>query len=141
MNALLSLGYSLLAANMMSALEIVGLDPYCGFLHSTVYGRPALALDLMEEFRPIIVDSVVLSLVNKKMIKVDDFYTSANGVFLKKRGRKVFFQAYSKRIRTKIMHPLVGRPLSYQKIFEVQARQIARYIEGKQTGYRAFLVK
>lgn len=143
-NALLSLGYSLLMANIMTALEIVGLDPYCGFFHANVYGRPALALDLMEEFRPIIVDSVVLTLVKKRMLSAKDFEVGGadeQGVYLTRRGRRVVFEQYTRRLNTTIVHPVAGRPLSYQKIFEVQARQIAKLIQGEISTYQPFLVK
>lgn len=140
-NALLSLGYSLLTANLMTALEIVGLDPYQGFFHVEAYGRPALALDIMEEFRPIIVDSVVLTLVNNRRLTVDDFEQQGEGIYLTRRGRAVFFEAYTRRLNTQINHPLVGRPLSYQKIFEVQARQVAKLIQGEIGEYQPFLVK
>lgn len=140
-NALLSLGYSLLTANMMTALEIVGLDPYCGFFHTNVYGRPALALDLMEEFRPVIVDSLVLTLVNKRMLKADDFKTDHQGVFLNRRGRTVFFRAYTDRLNTKIYHTPAQRAISYQKIFEVQARQIAKLIQETQETYKPFVTR
>ncbi len=150
-NALLSLGYSLLTANLMTALEIVGLDPYCGFFHGpSAYGRPALALDLMEEFRPIVVDSVVLTLVNKRMLAAGDFQNGPDddqsgsgeaGVYLTRRGLRVFFEQYSQRLNTPVVHPLAGRSLSYQKIFEVQARQIAKLVQGEVDTYQPFLVK
>jgi CRISPR-associated protein Cas1 len=142
-NALLSLGYSLLAANVISALEIVGLDPYCGFFHgAAAYGRPALALDMMEEFRPIIVDSVVLSLVNKRMLTVENFTPEAEGgVYLNRRGRQVFFEQYSQRLNTPVFHPQAGRALSYQKVLEVQARQLVKLIKGEVEHYEPFLVK
>jgi len=139
-NALLSLGYSLLTANLMTALEIVGLDPYCGFFHATAYGRPALALDAMEEFRPIIVDSVVLTLVNKRMLAADDF-RSGGGVYLTRTGLRVFFEQYTRRLNTTVFHPAAGRSLNYQKIFEVQARQVANMIQGEIDEYQPFLVK
>jgi CRISPR-associated protein Cas1 len=148
-NSLLSLGYSLLTANVISALEIVGLDPYCGFFHGqAAYGRPALALDLMEEFRAIIVDSVVLTLVNKRMLGLDDFNGegeeeagAGEGVYLGRRGRRVFFEQYVHRLNTAVFHPLAGRPLSYQKILEVQARQLAKVMMGEVEVYEPFLVK
>jgi CRISPR-associated protein Cas1 len=145
-NALLSLGYSLLTANLISALEVVGLDPYCGFFHGpTTYGRPALALDLMEEFRPVIVDSVVLTVVNKRMLSEKDFETSGSGdkqgVYLTRRGLRIFFEQYTHRLNTSVFHPLAGRALSYQKIFEVQARQAVKLIQGEIDEYQPFLVK
>ena len=143
-NALLSFGYGLLSANIISALEIVGLDPYCGYFHAQAYGRPALALDLMEEFRPIIADSVLLTLVNKKMLTENDFEAArggASGIYLTRRGRKVFLAQYTHRLQTNIYHPLAGRALSYQKIFEIQARQIAKLIKEEIDLYKPFVVR
>jgi CRISPR-associated protein Cas1 len=144
-NALLSLGYSLLTSNLITAGEIVGLDPYCGFFHGPgAYGRPALALDLMEEFRPIIVDSVVLTLVNKRMLSEEDFEagrSGQDGVYLTRRRRRIFFEQYTRRLNTPVFHPAAGRSLSYQKVFEVQARQAAKLIQGEVDEYQPFLVK
>ncbi|MCP4164954.1 MAG: CRISPR-associated endonuclease Cas1 [Chloroflexi bacterium] len=141
-NAMLSLGYTLLADNLMTACEIVGLDPYEGFYHVETYGRPALALDLMEEFRHLIVDSVVMGLVNRNRIKLDDFQPGPKtGVYLKPDGMRTFFAAYAARIHTCVKHPLAARPLSYQKIFEVQARQLRKLLEGKIEVYKPFLTR
>ena len=156
-NALLSLGYSLLTEALMTALEVVGLDPYVGFFHADKYGRPALALDLVEEFRPPIVDSLVLMLVNKRMIGVADFEEGnggkegkegkqenggddgrAGGVFLNRNGRRVFFRAFADRLESETTLPLAGRRLSYRKIFEVQARQAAKFISRETDLYRPF---
>lgn len=141
-NALLSLGYSLLTQNMMTALEVVGLDPYDGFFHADVYGRPALALDLMEEFRSVIVDSVVLTVINNRIITPDEFVPAEEGGFhLKPRAMKKFLTKYSARLQTLVTHPLAGRAISYQKCFEVQARQLRRVIEGKEERYVPFLTR
>ena len=139
-NALLGLGYTLLYENMITALEIVGLDPYDGFLHADKYGRPALALDLMEEFRSIIADSVVLNLVNRRIVTQKDFSVEGKRYTLQKRGLDTFFRAYQKRIQTEVRHPLTGRKLSYQKIFEVQAACLRKAIEGKGE-YESFISK
>jgi len=141
-NALLSLGYTLLGQNMMTALEVVGLDPYDGFFHADKYGRPALALDLVEEFRSVIVDSVVLTVVNKRILKPGDFQPgSQGGFFLKQRGLKEFLTQYSARLQTEVFHPVAGRPLTYQKCFEVQAWQMRKAIEGQRESYLPFLAK
>ncbi len=140
-NALLSFGYTLLKNALMSALEVVGLDPYAGYFHAEKYGRPALALDLMEEFRPLIVDSLVLTLVNKKMLKEKDFEITEQGVYLTRRGLKVFFRAYAKRMQTRVYHPLAGRSLSYRKILEVQARQVRKLVEGQAETYTPFTTR
>jgi CRISPR-associated protein Cas1 len=141
-NALLSLGYTLLGHGLMSAIEVVGLDPYDGFFHADKYGRPALALDLVEEFRSIIVDSVALTVVNKRILKPDDFHPgSKGGFFLNQRGLKEFLTQYSARLQTEVFHPVAGRALTYQKCFEVQAWQMRKLIEGKRESYLPFLAK
>lgn len=141
-NALLSLGYSLLTQNMMTALEVVGLDPYDGFFHADVYGRPALALDLVEEFRALMVDSVVLTVINKRILTPDDFDPVQGGGFhLKPRPMKKFLAQYNARLQTTVIHPLAGRAITYQKCFEVQAWQLRRVIEGKLQKYTPFLAK
>lgn len=141
LNALLSLGYTLLGQNVMTALEVAGLDPYDGFFHADKYGRPALALDLMEEFRSIIVDSVVLTVVNKRILSPGDFRQSGEGVLLRRAGLRCFLQQYSARLQSAVYHPLAGRRLTYQKILEVQAWQMRKAIEGEAEAYRPFLAK
>ena len=141
-NALLSLGYSLLTQNMMTALEVAGLDPYDGFFHADVYGRPALALDLVEEFRALIVDSVVLTIINKRILTPKDFEPGPNGGFyLKGRAMKKFLTQYNSRLQTAALHPLAGRAITYQKCFEAQAWQLRRVIEGKIAAYQPYLTK
>ena len=141
-NALLSLGYSLLTQNMMTALEIVGLDPYDGFFHADVYGRPALALDLVEEFRSVIVDSTVLTVSNKRILSPDDFEpVEAGGVSVKQHALKKFLAQYNARLQTSVVHPLAGRAITYQKCFEVQVRQLRHVIEGKEKAYVPFLTR
>ena len=141
-NAMLSLGYSLLTQNLMTACRVVGLDPYDGFFHSDKYGRPALALDLVEEFRHVIVDSVVMRLVNRNMISGKDFEPGERGgVHLKQKALRVFFQQYEARLQTRVKHPLSDRKFSYQQIFEIQARQLRRCIEGTAEAYKPFLTR
>jgi CRISPR-associated protein Cas1 len=138
-NALLSLGYSLLYESVISALEIVGLDPYIGFFHADKYGRPALALDMVEEFRAPIVDSLVLTLVNKRMIRPKDFEPGGNGgVYLSRRARRVFYREFSDRLEVRTLHPVAGRRLTYRQWFEVQARILARFIHNKTEAYHPF---
>jgi CRISPR-associated protein Cas1 len=132
LNALQSLGYTLLTENLISACEIVGLDPYDGFFHAEKYGRPALALDLMEEFRSVIVDSLALILVNKGMLSLDDFrFSGPRRVYLSSSGLRTFFEQYAKRINTRVKHPTLGKRLSYQQCFEVQARALRKTIQGQ----------
>jgi len=141
-NALLSLGYTLLTTNLVAALEIVGLDPYDGFFHADRYGRPALALDLVEEFRAPVVDSVVLTMVNKRIVTVDDFERDAKGgMRLTPKALRQFFKQYTHRLQTTIVHPLAGRPLSYQKIFEIQARCLSKAILGQADMYKPFRIR
>jgi CRISPR-associated protein Cas1 len=138
-NALLSLGYTFLSNNLTAACEIVGLDPYGGFFHATAYGRPALALDLMEEFRGVIVDSVVLNMVNRGMLDGDDFEPAdGGGVYLRQRAMRSFIEQYTARLNTTVIHPQAQRSLSYQKCFEVQAMQMRRLVMGESARYQPF---
>jgi len=141
-NALLSLGYTMLTQNLMTACEVVGLDPYDGFFHADKYGRPALALDLVEEFRGPIVDSVVRLVINKRVVEADDFEPGAEGgLYLSSRGLKRFLRQYSQRLNTEILHPYYRRRLTYQRIFEVQARLLAKTISGALDRYSPFRVR
>ncbi len=142
-NALLSLGYTLLGQSLVTALEVVGLDPYDGFFHADKYGRPALALDLVEEFRSVIVDSVVLKIANNRMLDPEkDFRPGPKGaVYLDRKGLKVFFEQYSARLNTRVRHPVVKRGLAYQQCFEVQARFLRKVIEGEMGVYLPFRAK
>src|SRR2546429_9442674 len=97
-NALLSFGYSLLTTKVASAVQLVGFDHFVGYLHSSVYGRPALALDLMEEFRPGIVDSVVVSIVNHRMLTPTDFVVELGAYRLKQEKRTMFFTKLEERL-------------------------------------------
>lgn len=141
-NALLSLAYSLLTNAVFTAVEVAGLDAYAGFFHAEKYGRPALALDLVEEFRPVVADSVVLTMVNKGMVAEDDFETSPEGgVYLARPALKKVLAQFSRRLQTEVFHPAAGRPLTYQKVLEVQARAVRRCIESGQPHYTPFAVK
>ncbi|MBN1485631.1 MAG: CRISPR-associated endonuclease Cas1 [Chloroflexia bacterium] len=141
-NAMLSLGYSLLAQNLMTAIELAGMDPYEGLYHADKHGRPALALDLMEEFRPVVVDSVLLTLVNKRMVGPEDFRPGRRGgVWLRRSAQESFFGEYSRRLETRILHPFYGRRLSYRQCFEAQARLLRKTIMGELEDYAPFLVK
>ena len=139
-NALLSLGYSLLTQNMMTALEVVGLDPYLGYFHAETYNRPALALDLVEEFRAPVVDSLVLWVVKQRILGEKDFMPDkeSGGIVLSDRGLRDFLLQFSKKLESERLVRDVGRRLSYRKLFEVQARRLARVISGEDEGYRAF---
>ncbi len=142
-NALLSLGYTLLGEAAAAALEVVGLDPYEGFYHADKYGRPALALDLIEEFRAPVVDSVALTLVNNRRLAADDFTPNpgTGGVYLTPRGLRVFLEAFSGRMQARFTHPLAGRPLTYQKCLEAQARLLAKTVTGELPEYHPLRVR
>lgn len=138
-NALLSLGYTFLGYAMMTALEIVGLDPYLGYFHQETYGRPALALDLIEEFRAPLVDSLALGLLNRRLLREQDFgRDEAGGVRLSPRGLRVFFREFSDKLESRVTVRRIGRPLSYRKLMEVQARRLANVLLGKAEGYEPF---
>ncbi|MBE3575519.1 MAG: CRISPR-associated endonuclease Cas1 [Firmicutes bacterium] len=140
-NALLSYAYSLLVKDLTITLLAVGFDPYLGFYHRPRYGRPALALDLMEEFRPLVGDSVVLSLINNGEIQGKDFVVRAGAVSLTPGGRKKFLAAYERRMQTLIRHPVFGYTISYRRVLEVQARLLARYLMGEIQQYPPFLTR
>ena len=140
-NALLSFAYSLLTADLISAIQIVGLDPYVGFFHQQTYGRPCLALDLMEEFRPIIADSVVITLINKRQIKPDDFTQSHGGWFLKDPARKQFYAAYEGRKNETITHPVFKYKIDLRRAIELQVRLLAKYLMGEIETYTPLTVR
>ena len=140
-NALLSFLYAMLMKDMLVTLIGVGFDPYLGFYHQPKYGRPALALDLMEEFRPLVADSVVISLINNGEIRPGDFITRAGAVALTDSGRRRVLEAYERRLDTLVTHPLFGYQLSYRRIFEVQARLLARFLLGEIGYYPAFCTR
>lgn len=138
-NALLSLGYTFLGHAMTAALQVVGLDPYLGYFHQEEYGRPALALDLIEEFRAPLVDSLALTLINKRLLQEKDFEPGAGGgIYLTRKGMRVFVREFSDRLESTFTSRSLGRPLSYRKLFEVQARSLANLILGKEIGYHPF---
>jgi CRISPR-associated protein Cas1 len=130
-NALLSLAYSLLAKDCTLACYAVGFDPYVGFFHQPRFGRPALALDLMEEFRPLVADSVVLTAVNTGILTPDDFVRAGDAVNLGAPGRKKFFQAYEQRLGSLLTHPVFDYKVSYRRAIELQARLLARVLVGE----------
>ncbi len=140
-NALLSFAYSLLTADVISAIQIVGLDPYVGFFHQQTYGRPCLALDLMEEFRPIIADSVVITLINNRQITPDDFTQSHGGWFLKDPARKKFYAAYEKRKNETITHPVFKYKIIFRRALELQVRLLAKCLIGEIETYTPLTVR
>ena len=138
-NAMLSLGYTLLTYTLSAALQIVGLDPYLGYYHAEAYGRPSLALDLVEEFRAPVVDSLVASLVNHRQITQDDFVKSGEvGIYLSPRAKRVFSHQFARKLESQVTLFTAGRPLTYQKIFEWQARKLVHLIQGEEPVYPSF---
>lgn len=141
-NALLSFLYTLLTHDCRSALETVGLDPAVGFLHRDRPGRPSLALDLVEEFRPLLADRLTLSLLNRKQLGVRDFVTLDNGaVFLKEDARKTVLTAYQERKREELRHPFLGDKLPIGLLPAIQAQLLARHLRGDLEAYPPFLWK
>ncbi len=140
-NALLSLAYSLLSKDCTFAAAAVGFDPYVGFYHQPRFGRPALALDVMEEFRPLIAESAVLSCINNGMIRPRHFVTAGSAVNLTPEGRKIFFQCYEQRINSLITHPLFDYKVSYRRVLELQFRILARFLTHEIRAYQPFLTR
>jgi CRISPR-associated protein Cas1 len=140
-NALLSLAYSLLAKELTVACYAVGFDPMLGYYHQPRYGRPALALDLMGPFRPLVADSAVLSAINTRMVTASDFVQAGPAVALSPSGRKGFFRAFELRMDTLVTHPLFDYRVSYRRLLEIQSRLLARVIEGELTEYPVFVTR
>jgi CRISP-associated protein Cas1 len=136
-NAMLSFGYAILAKECTVALLAEGLDPWWGLYHQPRHGRPALALDLMEEFRPLIVDSAVISAVNTGMVSRTSFERSAAGCVLTANGRKDFLRAYEGRMEQLITHPLFGYRCSWRSVIRIQARLLSRWLRGDIPAYIA----
>lgn len=140
-NALLSLGYSLLSKDLTIACTAVGLDPYLGYYHQPRFGRPALALDLMEPFRPLVVDSAVLTAINQRMVTEKHFLQAGDAVALTPQGRKAFFQAYEQRMDQLVTHPIFGYRVSYRRVLEIQVRLLARLLTGEIGYYPVFVTR
>ncbi len=141
-NALLSFLYALLLSDCLGALQGVGLDPQAGFLHALRPGRPALGLDLMEEFRPILADRLALSLINRKQVTRDGFdFREGGAVLLNEKGRKAVVVAYQERKKETLTHPMLDQKVSLGLIPHIQARLLARVLRGDLEGYPPFLYK
>lgn len=158
-NAILSFGYTLLAGVAESALLRVGLDPYLGALHASRYGQPSLVLDLIEEFRPLVVDSLMLRIVNRREVTPEDFEEPltdeepdlwadpredaspavARAVWLSDTGRRVFFRAWGRRLRETMHYPPRGQALAVEEILRQQAYHLARVLRGEERAYQAFV--
>lgn len=140
-NALLSYAYTVLVRTWSVTLSAVGFDPYRGFYHQPRYGRPALALDLMEPFRPLIAESAVISAINNGEVRPGDFISAGGGVALTGEGRKRFLGAIERRLAQEITHPLFGYRISYRRILEVQARLLGRHLLGDIDHYPEFVTR
>lgn len=141
-NALLSFAYTVLAGDCANALSGVGLDPYVGFLHGDRPGRRSLALDLMEELRPVLADRLILTLINTKVIQAGHFEAQKDGaVLLNEDGRKLFFSAWQKHKKESITHPYLKEKMEWGLVPYVQALLLARTIRGDMDEYPPFLWK
>lgn len=140
-NCLLSYAYSLLTKDLTATVYGVGFDPYVGFFHRPRFGRPALALDLAEEFRPIVAESVVINAINNGEIKRSDFVVRAGGVALTQEGRKKFLATYERRLDTEIQHAVFGYKVTYRRVLEVQARLLAAFLLGEVPEYTPFMTR
>lgn len=140
-NALLSFAYALLTRTWTVTLSAVGFDPYRGFYHQPRYGRPALALDLMEPFRPLVADSAVIQAVNNGEVRPADFVRAAGSVALAPEGRMRFIAAFERRLGHEVTHPLFGYRLSYRRLLELQARLLGRHLLGELDEYPNFVTR
>ncbi len=134
-NAMLSFAYSILARDLTATSTSVGLDPYLGLYHQPRYGKPALALDLMEEFRPLVADSVVLSAINNGAVTPGHFVSRANGCNLTNHGRKAFLAAYERRMDQLVTHPIFDYRASWRRVMDIQARLLGRHLLGEIPAY------
>lgn len=140
-NALLGFGYALLTRDATAALGRVGLDPMVGLFHTVIPGRPSLALDLLEPFRPAWVDAAVLRLLAVGGIELGDFITSGKGVFLTDRGRRVLVAAYERRANETITHPRFGYRMSYRRMLELEARVLGKWMLGEIEGFSPLVTR
>ena len=141
-NAMLSFGYAMLTNDLRSACEACGLDAAVGFLHRDRPGRPGLALDLMEEFRPVLVDRLVLSLINRQQVKAKGFeILPGGGVQMDEPTRKEIVAAYQRRKQEEIMHPFLGEKMTLGLVPHIQARLLARHLRGDSDAYPPFVWK
>jgi len=140
-NALLSFAYAVLTRIWNNTLGSVGFDPYRGYYHQPRYGRPALALDMMEPFRPLIADSSVVQAINNGEVKPTDFVSAAGSVALNANGRKRFIATIERRLSQEVTHPLFGYRVSYRRLFHIQARLLSRHLMGEIPDYPNFITR
>jgi CRISPR-associated protein Cas1 len=141
LNAMLSFCYSLLTKELTIAVRAVGLDGMLGFFHQPHFGRPSLALDLMEEFRPVLADSTVIGAVNTGVVQKDDFIRAAGAVSLTQPARKRLILAFERRMDQLVTHPVFDYRISYRRVLEVQARLLTRHLLGELPRYPEFRVR
>ncbi|MBS7531172.1 CRISPR-associated endonuclease Cas1 [Hazenella sp. IB182353] len=140
-NALLNYGYALLRAEITSALQAAGLDPYIGFLHRERYGRESLSLDLMEEFRSIFVDNLIIKMINKGMIKSADIDHVQGEFRIRGSARKRFIELFDQKRKDEVTHELLQKKMSYREVFHRQAILLAKFIKSEMDDYYPFLIK
>lgn len=140
-NAMLSLGYTLLHNHIYTFINVVGFDPYCGYFHQPRHGHAALASDLMEEFRPIIVDGYVLSLINNNRLRAEDFNQTRKGIRFTKEALNRFLIGYYGRMQQTFQHPTRNEKTNYLRCIELQVRHLARVITGEESTYKPFLIR
>jgi len=140
-NAMLSFGYAMLTKEALAALIAVGFEPGLGFFHKLRPGRPSLALDLMEEFRPLIVDSTVLTMINTREIRASHFDRRGRAIVLTTEGRRLFLRGIERRLRTVISHPTFNYEVTYRRALNVQARLLARAVQGDIPHYPPFTTR
>lgn len=140
-NALLSFGYAMLAKECAVALLSEGLDPWWGFYHQPRHGRPALALGLMEPFRPAVVDSAVITAINTGMVQQRNFQRSAAGCILRPAGRKAFLRAYESRLDQLVTHPVFDYRCSWRTVIRLRARLLARWLRGDIGAYTSLVTR
>lgn len=140
-NTILSYLYGILAKELFVTLLAVGFDPYMGFYHQPRYGRPALALDMMEEFRPLIADSAAITMFNKGELSWNDFIKTGMGISIKPEAKKKVVAGYERRIGTEVTHPIFDYTVSYRRVLEIQARLLSRHLMGEIESYPAFVTR
>ena len=133
--------YGLLVKDLTVTANAVGFDPYLGFYHRPRFGRPALALDLAEEFRPLLGDSTVLMCINNGEVTASDFIVRAGGVSLTADGRRAVITAYERRLDQEVEHPVFGYTITYRRVLEVQARMLGAYLLGEVPSYVSFTTR
>ncbi|RLD16104.1 MAG: subtype I-B CRISPR-associated endonuclease Cas1 [Caldiserica bacterium] len=138
LNALISFGNSLLYVAILSEIYKTHLDPRIGFLHTTNFRRFSLNLDIAEIFKPVIVDRIIFTLINKRMIQKKHFEEKVGGIYLKENGRRIFVEEFDRRLKTTIQHPKIKRKVSYQTILRMELYKLEKHLIGEEK-YRPFI--